>query len=401
MQEPLRILLISSNMPWRGGGTFYRVFGFGSELASRGHQVTLLLTALEEKSSIVEQSQNGVRIIEAPALLTGKLRSGWDPYEVLQRCRWLRGRHFDIVHAFESRPVVIYPSLFMKNRTGARLILDWCDWLGRGGMVEERVLGMTGEWFLKRVLRWADTFFEEHFRSRAHATTVICKALRDRAEDLGVPSRTIHLLPNGADTRSVTVLGRNEAREAVGLSTSMPLIGHLGNIFYRDIDFMARAFTQVQRVLPESRLLLIGDYKNYILNHLPSAAVLSTGYVRGLGLNRYLAACDVHWLPLSDSIANRGRWPMKLSDYLASGRAIVATAVGDWADLFVGEKPVGLLASADPDNFAEKTLSLLSDSAAKLNFERNARHVAETTFSWPLIADKLESIYYMTIEQGK
>ena len=396
-RRPLRILFISSNMPWRGGGTFYRILGFGSELARRGHDVTLLMTSLKQKAKVVEESTAGVRIVMSPALLVGRLRTGWDPYEVLRRCRWLRGRRFDVIHGFESRPVVIYPALFATGRNRAPLILDWCDWLGRGGLVEERVFGFFGELVLKPLLRRAETFFEERFRRRARATTVICEALARRAEGLGVPPESIHLIRNGADVDSIEVLHREEARDALGLDPSIPLIGHLGHAFRRDMALMAQAFARVREQLPDSRLLLIGNYRDDIIRHMPDAAVLETGYARGVRLNQYLASCDVHWLPLSDTLANRGRWPMKLSDYMSSGRATVSTAVGDWSGLFRGDQPVGVLAAAAPADFAEKTLSLLADESSRRVYGSNARRVAESRFDWPSWTGKLESLYYQTI----
>ena len=137
-ENPLRILFLSSNMPWRGGGTFYRAYGFARHLVKRGHEVTLMVTSLDSRKQFIDEIHEGVRVVQSPGWLTGKMRSGWDLYEV-RRCRqWLNGRTFDLIHGFESRPVVIYPALYAQEQNQAALILDWCDWLGKGGFIEEQ-----------------------------------------------------------------------------------------------------------------------------------------------------------------------------------------------------------------------------------------------------------------------
>ena len=137
------------------------------------------------------------------------------------------------------------------------------------------------------------------------------------------------------------------------------------------------------RKQPECALLLIGDYRGKLARRLGgSPSIINTGYVQGESLNQYLAACDLLWLPLRDTLTNRGRWPMKLSDYMACGRATVSTDVGDWAQLFRGDRPIGLLAQDEPEEFARQTLSLLADEPARQTYARHARQVAATRFDW-------------------
>lgn len=386
MSRPLRILYISLNQPWRGGGTFYRALGFARHLVRRGHDLTLLVTSSQNRRHFRESLHDGVRLVEAPALLTGMLRSGWDPYEVIRRCRYLRDVPFDLIHGFESRPVVIYPALYLRRRHEATLILDWCDRFGRGGHVEERA------WWLKPWLRPIETYYEEHFRIRADGTTVINTPLRQRALELGVPAPMIHWLPNGADVQTIRPLRRREARQKLGLPVGEPLIGHVGQIYPSDLSLMLSSFEKVRAHLPHAQLLLIGNHK------VDSATVddheiVSSGYVTDEQLNQYLAACDLMWLPLKNTGMNQGRLPMKINDYMSAGRATVGTAVGDLASLFEGDHSVGVPAGDDPESFAAATLTLLADAQALRQLEHNARYIAETKFDWRIVTAGLEDFY--------
>ncbi|MDW7755827.1 MAG: glycosyltransferase, partial [Brevefilum sp.] len=129
----MNILMITFNPT--GRGTYFRAYQFARELVNLQYSVTLLTTAPSRKTGLKTWQEHGIQLVEFPALLPGPFRSGWDPLNIYMRLRWLKGRRFDIVHAFESRPSVIYPAL-KARRNRARLVLDWCDWFGKGGSVE-------------------------------------------------------------------------------------------------------------------------------------------------------------------------------------------------------------------------------------------------------------------------
>lgn len=380
----MRILLIVFNLV--GQGTYWRAYHLGRELAARGHAVTLLATARAARLRFRERVEAGVHVVEAPDLTSGALRSGWDPWAALRRIGWLTGRTFDIVHAFEARPVVLAPALAAQRR-GARLMMDWCDWFGRGGSVEERPNPL-----MRAVLRPVETFFEERFRTRAAGTTVINTFLGARAAALGVSAETITLIRNGSDT-SIPVLDRAAARAQVGLAGPAPLIGFVGGTYARDAALMAAALNHVHRARPEARLLLVGYFNRPIEAALDQPErVVRTGPLATGQLYPFLAACDVCWLPLSDTGANRGRWPLKLNDYMTVARPVVATGVGDLAEV-VPQFQLGVAAPPEPGAFAAATLALLADPAEQARLGQAARRAAEGEFSWRRQADYLEAAY--------
>jgi len=93
-----------------------------------------------------------------------------------------------------------------------------------------------------------------------------------------------------------------------------------------------------------------------------------------------------------DSNANRGRFPLKLNDYLASGRPTVATRVGDVVSVLTdGES--GLLAEPHPAALADCTTQLFLDQPRRLKMGNHARQLAETRYHWAHIAADLETLY--------
>jgi glycosyltransferase involved in cell wall biosynthesis len=116
-------------------------------------------------------------------------------------------------------------------------------------------------------------------------------------------------------------------------------------------------------------------------------------------LATYLAASDLAWLPLKDSGANRGRLPLKLNDFMAAGRAIVATDVGDVGALLRCE-PVGRLSPDEAEPLARAVLDLLADDEERARLGQDARRLAETKLSWSRMADRLERFYLRIWQEG-
>ena len=378
-----RLLMVSFNQ--MGKGTYWRAFGFGQELARRGYDVTLLAVSPRQKHRFVEHCSSGVRVVETPDLHP---RSGYDLWDMLARIGWLHGKYFDLVHAFEARPVVIAPSLYLRKLRNVPLVMDWCDWFGRGGSVEERPNPIV-----RTLLRPVETFFEEKFRRQATATTVINSVLCEKAIRLGIPAGQITLLPNGANVTEIRPQNRDEVRRRLGLPAEVPIVAYTGAIFHRDAALMAATFNKIQASLPATRLLLIGYFNVEIERLLPdSTAVIRTGPVNYAQLADFVAAGDVGWLPLRDSGANRGRFPMKINDFIAAGRPLVVTDVGDVGTL-VRENQIGWAVEDRPGPLARATLELLASPRLCREMGQRARHLAETEFAWPVVTNRLESLY--------
>jgi glycosyltransferase involved in cell wall biosynthesis len=384
----MRIAMLVFNQPFKG--TYWRAYYIARELCRRGHTVTLLATAPHARwrFRVTYEEQNRLAVVEAPDLLHGSMRSGWDAWASVARTAWLHAARVDLIHAFECRPSVILPALATRARTGAPLVIDWCDWFGRGGSVEERPSPVQ-----KALLRPVETFFEEHFRTCADATTVINSVLAQKAAALGVDPATITLLPNGSDTAGWTLEDRHAARAALGLPAAAPLIAYVGAIFERDARLMAQAFDHVVTRMPAARLLVLG-YCNVAVEQLVAhpEAVIRTGPLDTATLRRYLRACDLGWVPLCDTGANRGRWPLKLNTYMEAGLPFVTTRVGDLG-AFVAQYHAGTAAAPAPDDVAAHALRLLRDPAHAAALGAEGRRLSEHELSWGRVADIAEGVY--------
>jgi len=385
----LHALMLNHNV--RGRSTYFRAMGLAKELVKLGHEVTLMTISPSALWKARIKEERGVRVVETPDLLRGNLRTGWDLWDAVRRYRIGLGlREVDLVHAFDNRPAVILPSLAIARKRGIPLCSDWADWWGRGG-----VISATRPWPLKIMFGGLETFFEEHFRGYAALLTVTSRALERRAIGLGIDSDKIHYLPSGADTDKIRLVSKAKAREALGLAKDVPIVEYMGYVQY-DLRLALEAFCLVRRRLPKTIFLLVGPGSGRVHDLVKKLriedSVIITGPRAPESMGTWLAAADVLLLPFQDTLYNVGRGPIKLGDYLASGRPLVTNPVGEIRDL-LNRETIGLAAGENPEEFAEKILVLLLDPILAKEIGQNARRLAEGALNWREFGGQLEAHY--------
>jgi glycosyltransferase involved in cell wall biosynthesis len=389
--------MLNHNVVWRS--TFFRAFYLGRELADLGHHVTLATIAARRRLRPETYDLQGVRVVETPDFGVGLARTGWDPWDAAWRCRRFESERFDIVHGFDCRPVVLVPSLVLSRGRRMPWISDWADcWGGDGGAISHRK-----SWVGRVVFRPVETWLEEGFRDRAEAVTVTSRTLVDRAVGLGLPGKRVHYLPSGANVRTVSVRDRTECRRALGIRSDGPVACFVGFVQY-DLGLAIRAFAVARTRVPDARLLLVGSRNRdaaRLVQRLGLAdAVDDFGPRPFEDIPMLLGAADVLLLPMSDSLMNRARGPIKLGDYLAAGRAIVANPVGDLVEVFERDD-VGLLADATPEAYGAAIAELLLDRDRSARMGQRARQVAEEKYAWKLLAPALLDIYSRTLDEKR
>ena len=384
----MKILLLNHNLVERS--TFYRAFYFGRELADCGHEVTLATVSRQNVLRPVVALREGVRVIETPDWGVSLARTGWDPWDTAWRVARFLGERPDLVHGFDCRPVVLGPSLALKALAHTPWISDWADWWGRGGAISLRK-----SWIGRVAFAPFETFLEERFRQFADQVTVTSRALAERALGLGIDRERVHFIPSGANVRTIPVLDQRSCRAELGLPADAPIACFVGFVQY-DLALAVRAFAVARRSVPDALLLLVGprnrEAEQLIAELGLSGAVHSTGTLPFARVPVPMGASDVLLLPFSNTLTNRARGPIKLGDYLAAGRAVLANPVGDLVDVFQADDG-GVLASDDAEGYGTALAGLLKDLEKTAWLGRTARQVAEQKYAWKQVAEKLIAVY--------
>ena len=100
---------------------------------------------------------------------------------------------------------------------------------------------------------------------------------------------------------------------------------------------------------------------------------------------------------MADRLDNRARWPIKLGDYLASGRPVAMQDVGDGASL-VRDFRLGRVTGLSPEEFARGILDLLERPEEMEAAGTRARWFAEARLRWERRAIALLEFYRETAD---
>ncbi len=226
----------------------------------------------------------------------------------------------------------------------------------------------------------------------ADRVVVVSEVLRDELTRQGVPACTVVVNPNGVDPRvfSPTVSG-HAVRRSLGIPEEDVVIGFSGTFgLWHGVPTLAEAIPRVLAARPNVRWLLIGDGP---LRHLiPSdPRVHAVGMVPHASVPEYLAVCDVLVSPHGRQ-ADGGEFfgsPTKLYEYMAMGRAIVASRVGQIAHVLVDGESAVLVEPDDVDALTQGVLRLVDDPSTRARLAQAARAAAEARHTWRQNAERV------------
>jgi glycosyltransferase involved in cell wall biosynthesis len=131
-----------------------------------------------------------------------------------------------------------------------------------------------------------------------------------------------------------------------------------------------------------------GDLRPMVAEKLADSRTASHVHFTGLlgpdAIPDHLAACDIllsPHLPFEDGSVFFGS-PTKLFEYMASGRAIVASRLGQIARVVIPGVTGRLHDPGDGRQFQEAVLALAADPEERRHLGREARRTAEDRYTW-------------------
>ena len=242
------------------------------------------------------------------------------------------------------------------------------------------------------------------------ANKVICvsnAARRNLNSRWGLRSEKIEVLPNGVDLQLFgSHADPRSVRQEWGLDGG-PIVIFVGGFqIWHGIDFLAESFSRVVEAVPNARLLLVGDgpmrpsVEQTISNVGLESSVRITGLVPQQRVPAILAASDVAVLPYPRLPQEMWFSPLKLYEYMAAGKAIVATRSGQIEEVLRDQENGVLTEPGDVETFAKAIVSLINDPARRSKLGENALQQARQSHSWEHYVDRLEAIYRQTLKEG-
>lgn len=229
---------------------------------------------------------------------------------------------------------------------------------------------------------------------QAERLVLISKPLIETIGSLGGDKERMVVNPNGVDVSRFNPLERGETlRAKFGFDENSVVCGFVGTFHkWHGVLFLADLIPKLLPEHPTLRFLFVGDG-----DHRPQAeAILQragasdcvhfTGLVAPNEISSLLGACDIllsPHLPFEDK--DRTEFfgsPTKLFEYLASGRAIIASRLGQIGEVIETNKTGILVEPGNEQEFSQAINRLVSDKELRIRLGIEARKSAENNFTW-------------------
>ena len=366
-----------------------RVLGFAEGMAALGHSPTVIAVSRTARFVPKWTRSSGVLRGEMPNF--PKRYLGYGPIDMLLRVAHIQTHHYDVIHTIDHKPNS-YGCGYLGKRRNTIFINDWLDlWNTEGGLNTLHahrfplLYGLEAKW-------------ERESKLRADGVVTISQYLRDRAIQMGCDPHRVICLPNGCETDGLPFIDVATARKELNVPPERKMMGYLGmGINESEMHMLMHTL----QILPDVWLMVIGPPNPRWQALATTYGVLDrlwlTGFVDDDKVHSYMSCANVAVVTLATHAASQARLAGKLMSYMIAGRPTVTTPIGDTARVIV-ENKMGL--AAEPDQYAQAVQLLLDNPSMATELGRNARTIAETTFSNQHLA-KLLATFYETLQASK
>jgi len=365
-------LALDVNLERRAGDATH-VRELASNLAALGHRVDVVVEAGSQSRLGLEQ----VRIHRASR------RGTWPAIHTALQVS--RESEVDVLYERRLTPKV---GLVVSRLLGVPLVVEV-----NGLPDEERAIqqGRIGgpahrrRWARRRILR------------RARSVVAVSEGLRRRLRDVyGIEDSRLHVIPNGVDLERFRPMNQAVARDQLGIPANARILGFAGRLTpWQGVDVLLRSLALVRRE-HDAIALIVGEGPDRPRLEALAASLGIQSQVRFEGavpqelVSTYIGAFDVAFSVKPPLLSGS---PLKVREYLACCRPVVASAGTEYDFHIVEEAGAGLL--VDPGDIgavAAATSSLLANDALRSEMGRRGRSYAEEHCSWVATARQVAEV---------
>lgn len=226
-------------------------------------------------------------------------------------------------------------------------------------------------------------------RQALRGVVTLTEPTADGLEALGIPAEKILVTPDGVDLSAYEDLpGKDRARERLGLSPDEFIVGYTGSLFEGKGP---RQLVEACRSLDATVLVVGGTEQDIqslrsLLDDEGIENVQLIGRVPPSAVSTYQAACDVLVLPPTAEGSDKKHHPeatspLKLFEYMAAERPIVATRLPGVEDVLTNEANGLLVPPGDPEAIRDAVEQLRRDKQFRDRLARTARENVEQ-YTW-------------------
>lgn len=376
----MKLLLLGSGS-YKSSLTYFRLVSLGKHLAQLGWRVSLVVPSAD-KYNDYKPDRNaripGVKLVQPWQPATHRMFVNLLPYLFTATLSVLRERP-QLVYLYKPTPITII-GLVPHLLFGTPLILDLDD-LG------SEVMKLEGRSRFEVGL----VSFCEHLALR-HATAVVVASTYLRGiVAKRYPQKPILILSNGVEPEDYRVHSNAHLR---------PYLYYFGAVNRLSlIETFLRSLPTVFLKVPKATACILGgggalNEAKRLAEELGIASrVTFTGWIDMNAIREYVRFGDIALCVQPDTPTVRAASNLKVFQYMALGSVPVVSDVGDLGSYIRGDGHhlAGVSVPAgDTDGLAQALIHLLQHDSVRANMATAGQAAAETTYSWSVLAAKLD-----------
>ena len=228
---------------------------------------------------------------------------------------------------------------------------------------------------------------------------VVSDVERRNLEARGVAGGKIVVNPNGVDVeRFRPGVGGLEARRELGIENDEVVAGFVGTFGpWHGVEKLAEAI----KLIPAGRFLLVGsgslqvEVAKRLEAEVAVRRAIFTGAVGHERVPGLLDACDIlvaPHVPLADGSEFFGS-PTKIFEYMAMGKGIVASRLGQIGEVLVDGETALLVEPGNVEELRRAIVRLIDNGEMRRSLGVKAREVAEKEYTWTHNAQRVLDAY--------
>lgn len=228
---------------------------------------------------------------------------------------------------------------------------------------------------------------------------VVSDVERRNLEARGVAAEKIVVNPNGVDVeRFRPGVGGVEARRELAIRDDEVVAGFVGTFGpWHGVEKLAEAI----KLIPMGRFLLVGsgslqvEVQKRLEAEVAGGRVIFTGAVGHERVPSLLDACDIlvaPHVPLADGSEFFGS-PTKIFEYMAMGKGIVASRLGQIGEVLVDGETALLVEPGNVEELRVAIVRLIDDEGMRRSLGGKARQTAEREYTWAHNAQRVLDAY--------
>jgi glycosyltransferase involved in cell wall biosynthesis len=291
-----------------------------------------------------------------------------------------------VVVSAHASPIVGVVATVTSKLTFRPLLMGCPDWMSAyaAGLVN-KAMNSIGPAILQMV-----EFGLYNLSNHVFATTEFLKKLLITH---GLDSEKITVIPNGVDTSKFTPeVDTTEIRRKHRLENSCVVLfsGHLEE--WAGVNLLYDLAEKLNAEVSEALILLVGagasvsDLFEKLVSKNLGHMISHAGLHPYDEMPKFTAASDIALCIFPDTPVSHAASPLKLFEYLASGRAVVATNVAGTAEIIDADSGI-LVSPSDIGNICEAVVTLCRDKSLRKKLGNQGRALVVEKYDWKVLGD--------------